>query len=79
MATSPVFIADTMLEAMRNGLMDHIRGELRKRIIETINPDIDAAIDAACVTFSSRIEANYDAATRGDLLKIIIEKKHSAP
>ena len=66
------FSSEAMANAMATGLDNHIREALRKRILEFIQPDIDAAVEAGLKTFEAAVRAHRDMANNRDVLEILI-------
>lgn len=62
-------------EAMLDGLTERIRAELRKKIVERIEPDINAAIDAAMESFKIAIEAHRDHYHMQDTIRVLLERR----
>jgi len=65
----------TAEKAMIEGLTSCIRNELRKRIMERIEPDINAAVDAGIAAFKTTIESWRDPETMRDVVRVLIERK----
>ncbi len=63
-------------KAAFNGMMALIREQIRESILKVIQPDIDAAVDAACEQFKVRITTFRDHAMFGDLkVHATVERK----
>ena len=73
--TAQVFTNEKMSTAMLEGLLGCIRSELRERILERIEPDIKAAVDAAVETFKINIHQYHELEYGRDMIKLMIERK----
>jgi len=62
-------------QAMLEGLEKRIREELRVRIMARIEPDIQAALDAALAAFKPTIEGYRDLEHMQDVVRVIIERR----
>lgn len=67
--------SDDVHAAMLRGLQDSIRSELRRRILESIEPDITSAIDAALDGFKASIESYRDPIKMQDTIRVLIERR----
>lgn len=75
----PQFTGEEASKAMLEGLTSRIRSELKARILERIEPDVNAALDAALEGLKAAIHSYRDHAQLRDVVKIIIERKDIAP
>lgn len=71
----PPLDSEEASKAMLDGLTSRIRQELRKRILESIEPDVEAAIDASLAAFKASIETWRDPMHMRDTVKVLIERK----
>ena len=62
-------------DAMIEGLVSTIRTELRKRILERIEPDIQAAINGSLESFKVAIESYRDYANMRYTVSVLIERR----
>jgi actin-related protein len=69
------FTGEDASKAMLEGLTSRIRSELKARILERIEPDVNAAVDAALDGFKGAIESYRDYAQMRDVVQIIIERR----
>lgn len=67
--------SDTASKAMLEGLTNMIRKELRKRIMERIEPDIEEAVNASLAAFKTTIESYRDPEMMRDTVRVLIERK----
>ena len=65
-------------QAMLDGLTTLIRDELRLRIMEKIEPDIDAALDAGLAAFKITIESYREPHNLRDVVRVLIERRDKA-
>jgi hypothetical protein len=75
----PAFTGEEASKAMLEGLTSRIRSELKARILERIEPDVNAAVDAALDGLKTAIESYRDHANMRDVVRIIIERKDITP
>ncbi len=73
--TAPIFSSDEASKAMLEGLTSHVRSELRKRIMERIEPDIEQAVDAGLASFKAAIETYRDPHNMRDTVRVLIERR----
>lgn len=73
------FDAEEASKAMLDGLTSRIRNELRKRILERIEPDIEAAVNAGLAAFKTTIETWREPHNMRDTIRVLIERKPSEP
>ena len=66
--------SDSIAQAMTNAFDKHIRDALRERILTIMEPDINAAIDAAIKTFETSVRAYRDSMMDSEVLNILIRK-----
>lgn len=66
---------EDLAEAMARGLEDRIREHLKARILERIEPDIQAALDSAIEAFKLDVTAWHDMANMRDVVKVIVERR----
>lgn len=71
----PAFTGEEAAKAMLDGLTSRIRTELKARILERIDPDVNAAVDAALDGFKTAIESYRDYAHMQDVVRVIIERR----
>lgn len=69
------FTSDGVTQAMLDGLYRMIRKNMRERILEAIQPEIDQAIEAACETFEASVHAMVSPSRMETVIKVIIEDK----
>lgn len=69
--------SDEMATIMLDGLMDRIRMSLRERIMERIQPDIDAAVEAGCETFRAAVASYLDPMGMRQVVKVLIEDRRT--
>jgi hypothetical protein len=69
--------AEDVSEAMLRGLTDHVRAALRKRIMDRIEPDVDAAVEAGLATFEAAIQAHCDPMQMRDTIQVILKDRRS--
>lgn len=60
---------------MLDGLTSRIRDELRKRILENLEPDIQTAVDAGLASFKATIESYRDHMHMRDTVRVLIERR----
>ena len=60
---------------MLDGLTSRIRDELRKRILESLEPDIQTAVDAGLASFKATIEGYRDPMHMRDTVRVLIERR----
>jgi hypothetical protein len=75
MADGFEFTGDQAQRAMLEGLTSRIRDELRKRIMQRIEPDIEAAVDAGLAAFKATVESYRDPMMMRDTVRVLIERK----
>ncbi len=73
--TRPDFTGEEASRAMLDGLTSRIRDALRKRILESLEPDIQAAIDAGLSSFKAAIESYHEAHNMRDTIRVLIERR----
>lgn len=71
------FTSEEASRAMLNGLTSRIRDALRKRILESIEPDIEAAINAGLESFKATIESYREHENMRGVIRVLIERKDS--
>lgn len=76
--TRPPIDSDAVAEAMIDGLMSRVRSELRARILERIEPDISAAVDAAAASFEVAVKAYHEPHERMATVRVLIERRDKA-
>ena len=54
-------------KAALEGMMNCIREQIKAKIMEIVQPDIDAAVDAACKQFEVKVMAYKDHAAFGQV------------
>jgi hypothetical protein len=59
---------------MLDGLTSRIRDALRQRILDRIEPDIQAAVDAGLASFKATIESYRDPMHMRDTVRVLIER-----
>jgi len=62
-------------QAMLQGLTDLVRTNLKKIILERIEPDIEAAIDSSLETFKCSLSSMVDFRGMERFIKVIVERK----
>jgi hypothetical protein len=63
-------------QAAMDGMISLIREQIRDAIMKVVQPDIDAAVDAACAQFKVRITTYKDHAMFGEpVVHAIVERK----
>jgi hypothetical protein len=67
-------IGQASSKAMLDGLTNMVRDNLRKRIVEKIQPDIDAAVEDALASFKAAIETYRDPLHMRDTVRVLIER-----
>lgn len=72
---APSIDSDTVSKAMLDGLISRIRDELRNRILESINPEIEAAIDAALKSFDVAIKGYHEPHELRNTIRVLIERR----
>ncbi len=73
--TQPHFTSEMATKAMLDGLTDRIRSDLKARILEKIEPDINAAVEASIESLKLAIESHRDYTHMQDVIKFIVEKR----
>lgn len=63
---------------MLRALVDRIRNNLKERILERIQPDIEAAIDSSLEAFKVSLQSLHDTEYQRDTVRILIERKDKA-
>lgn len=71
----PSITSDEVAKAMLDGLTDRIRKELKERIVKSIEPDINAAVDAALESFKVAIKAHHDDCYMQDTIRVLVERR----
>lgn len=66
--------SDDASKAMLDGLTSMVRQRLRERILEVVEPEIEAAVDAALGQFKASIETYRDPLHMRDTVRVLIEK-----
>ena len=69
------FTGEAASRAMLDGLTSTIRDELRKRILERIEPDIQAAVNAGLESFKVTIESYRENGPMRDTVRVLIERR----
>jgi len=72
---APTFTGEEASKAMLDGLTSHIRAALKDKIMERLQPDIDAAIDAGMETFKAAIQSYHEARNMRDTIRVLIERR----
>jgi hypothetical protein len=75
MAVLSQFTTADASQAMLQGLLDRIRADLKVRILERIEPDIEAALDSAIAAFKVSINRKLDASDAIEVIKVLIERR----
>ena len=76
MAIAPTkFDQETLARVLRESFFNHVKGEIRARIMEAVKEDIDKAVDSAVELFKADLHTAYDMASGGQLMKLIVERK----
>lgn len=78
MASIPRLTAAELAEAMRDAALDRIRVALHARIMEKIEPDIQASIDAMMETFELKAATWKSFADPSMTIKFLIEDRREA-
>lgn len=73
------FTSETASAAMLRGLTDAIRNELKRRVMEHIEADLNVALDAALENFKASLEAYRDHRHMRDTVRVLIERRDLAP
>ena len=63
---------------MLDALTARIRAELRSRILKSIEPDVEAALDEALKAFKATIETYREPHNMRDMVHVLIERKPAA-
>jgi hypothetical protein len=71
----PPFTGEEASKAMLDGLISRVREGLRQRILESIEPDITAAVDAGVESLKVAIQSYRDYAGARDVVHILIERR----
>jgi hypothetical protein len=71
----PPLNSDEASRAMIDGLTGRIRDELRKKILERIEPDLESAIDAAMEAFKLTVATWREPINLRETIKVLIERK----
>lgn len=71
----PPFTGEQASKAMLEGLTSRIREELKRRILERIEPDVDAAVEASLQAFKVTIESYREAHNMRDTVRVLIERR----
>lgn len=69
--------SDEIHAAMLDGLMGRIRASPRERIMERMQPDIDAAVEAGCETFRAAVASYHDPMEGRQVVKVLIEDRRT--
>jgi hypothetical protein len=72
------FAGDEVSKAMLDGLTSRIRTELKAIILERIESDVNAAVDAAIDGLKTAIETYRDHVSMRDVIRIIVDRKDLA-
>lgn len=65
--------SEEISKAMLDGLTSRIRDELRKKILESIEPDLNAALDAAVASLKIAIQQHHDYAYNNQIINIVVD------
>jgi hypothetical protein len=68
-------LADDIAKVMADAMFERIRDNLRAQILEKIEPDIQASIDAVMETFKARVAVWKDYAQDELVVKFLIEDR----
>jgi len=60
-------------QAMLDGLLSHIRDNLRSKIMERVQPDMDAAVEAAISELKVRILSHQDYMGAHPVISVLID------
>lgn len=69
------FTGEEASQAMLDGLTSRIRDELRKLILERLEPDIQTAVDAGLASLKATIESYRDPMQMRDTVRVLIERR----
>jgi hypothetical protein len=69
------FTGEEASRAMLDGLTSRIRQELRKLILERLEPDIQTAVDAGLAAFKATIESYHEPMHMRDTVRVLIERR----
>jgi hypothetical protein len=69
---------EELTNAMTDALIGSIRDALKARILERLEPDLNAAVDAGMETFKTTIAAWKDHASYDTIIKVILEDRRQS-
>lgn len=66
---------DDIAQAMLDGITSRVRSELKRRIMESIEPDLNAALDAAIESLKVEIRTHYEVALNRQVVEILVRRE----
>lgn len=65
---------ETLAEVLHNGMLKGVRQQLKTRLMNELEKDVDAAIDDAIAKMKGYVESQYDALQDRVVFNVLIKK-----